>query len=117
MLERPRRTPRRHRPPLLPTSILWPRPALPAPRPALTALAALLLAVSACADAPEPAPSRPQIEVVSEHPDDPLLIDFGGVLVGEAATQALVVRNVGTATLLLEALTVTGAASFALVDV
>ena len=55
-------------------------------------------------------PTRVQaiIEVTSDHPSDPLLVDFGEVYAGETREKDVMIRNIGTDTLHVEELVIDG---------
>tara|TARA_Y100001968_G_scaffold177003_1_gene162138 strand:- start:781 stop:2469 length:1689 start_codon:yes stop_codon:yes gene_type:complete len=55
-------------------------------------------------------PTRVQatIEVSSDHPSDPLLVDFGDVYAGDTREKDVMIRNIGTDTLHIEELVIDG---------
>jgi hypothetical protein len=48
------------------------------------------------------------IEVSSDHPSDPLLVDFGDVYAGDTREKDIMIRNIGTDTLHIEELVIEG---------
>ncbi len=56
------------------------------------------------------------IEVSSEHPDDPLTVDFGEVPAGEHREQPITIKNIGTDVLQLQDFALSNIASFSLVN-
>ncbi len=63
-------------------------------------------------------PSRAHavIEVSSDHPSDPHVVDFGEVFAGEVREKVVQIRNIGTDTLQLRALQLPEVGNFALVN-
>ena len=56
------------------------------------------------------------IEVTSENPDNPLLVDFGEVPAGEFREQEVTIKNIGTDVLQLQDFVLSNTASFSLVN-
>ena len=56
------------------------------------------------------------IEVTSDNPDNPLLVDFGEVIAGEFRDQEVTVKNIGTDTLQLQDFVLSNNASFELLN-
>jgi len=57
------------------------------------------------------------IEVTSDNPDNPLLVDFGEVNAGESRDKEITVKNIGTDTLQLQDFVLSNLASFELLNI
>jgi len=56
------------------------------------------------------------IDVSSQHPDDPLIVDFGEVPAGEHREQEITIKNIGSDVLQLQDFVLSNTASFSLVN-